>query len=192
MQLTKEFISLLIQNDRKAQYELYSRWYGKMKGISLRYQTDQQAAEDIVNRAFLKVLKSIESYQPSRPFGAWLCRITINENIDACRKSQKLRTLIKYDSDKIESDANLNHYEYNEAEKNLDAEQLKSMIAQLPSTTRQVFNLFVIDGYKHNEIAKLLSITTGTSKWHLNSARKKVKVMIQKFEETEKIIQYGK
>jgi len=66
------------------------------------------------------------------------------------------------------------------------------MIGQLPSTTRQVFNLFVIDGYKHHEIADMLSITTGTSKWHLNSARKKVKVMIQKFEETEKVIQYGK
>jgi RNA polymerase sigma factor (sigma-70 family) len=190
--LTKETISLIMQNDRKAQYELYRQWYGKMKGISLRYQIDDQAAEDIVNRAFLKVLKSIENYQPSRPFGAWLSRITINENIDACRKSQKLRTLIQYDSDNIDSDANLNHFEYNEADQNLDADQLKAMIAQLPSTTRQVFNLFVIDGYKHQEIAELLSITDGTSKWHMNSARKKIKVMILKIEEKEKVIQYGK
>ena len=192
MQLTKEFILLLSQNNRKAQYELYRQWYGKMKGISLRYQTDEQAAEDIVNRAFLKVLRSIESYKPARPFGAWLSRITINENIDACRRTQKLRTIIQYDSEQVESDANLNHFEYNEADKNLDADQLKAMISQLPSTTRQVFNLYVIDGYKHHEIATLLSITVGTSKWHLNSARKKVKIMIQKFEETEKVIQYGK
>ena len=192
MRLTKEFISLITQNDRKAQYELYRHWYGKMKGISLRYQIDDQAAEDIVNRAFLKVLKSIEKYQTSKPFGAWLARITINENIDACRKSQKLRTLIQYDSNKIDSDANLNHFDYNEADKNLDADQLKAMIAQLPSTTRQVFNLFVIDGYKHQEIAELLSITDGTSKWHLNSARKKIKVMILKIEEKDKVIHYGK
>ena len=192
MQLSREVISLLIQNDRKAQYELYRQWYGKMKGISLRYQNDEQQSEDVVNRAFLKVLKSIESYQPSKPFDAWLARITINENIDACRKSQKLRTLIQYDSDKIDSDTNLNHFEYNEAEKNLDADQLKMMICELPSTTRQVFNLFVIDGYKHHEIADLLSITRGTSKWHLNSARKKVKIMIQQTQEKEKVIQYGK
>ncbi len=192
MQLTKKIISLLIQNDRKAQYDLYRQWYGRMKGISLRYQTDEQAAEDIVNRAFLKVLKSIENFQPDGPFGAWLSRITINENIDACRKSQKLRTIIQFDSEKIDSDSNLNHFEYNQADKDLDADQLKSMIGKLPNTTRQVFNLFVIDGYKHYEIAELLSITTGTSKWHLNSARKKVKAMIQKFEEKEKIIQYGK
>ncbi len=192
MQLTKEFISLLIQNDRKAQYDLYKQWYGKIKGISLRYQTDEQAAEDVVNRAFLKILKSIGSFEPGRPFGAWLSRITINENIDACRKTQKLRTIIQFDSEKIDRDSNLSQFEYNEAEKNLDAEQLKAMIGQLPNTTRQVFNLFVIDGYKHHEIADMLSITTGTSKWHLNSARKKVKVMIQKFEETEKVIQYGK
>jgi len=163
-----------------------------MKGISLRYQVDEQAAEDIVNRAFLKVLKSIESYQPNRPFGAWLSRITINENLDACRKLQRLRTIIQFDSEKIESDGNLNHFEYNEAEQNLDADQLKAMIHQLPSTTRQVFNLFVIDGYKHQEIAELLSITAGTSKWHLNSARKKIKVMIVKFEKKENVIQYGK
>ena len=192
MQLNKEFISLLLQNDRKAQYDLYRQWYGKMKGISLRYQPDELSAEDVVNRAFLKVLRSIGSYDLTRPFGAWLSRITINENIDACRKAQKLRTIINYDSETIESDANLNHYEYNQADQNLDADQLKAMISQLPMTTRQVFNLFVIDGYKHYEIAEMLSITTGTSKWHLNSARKKVKVMIQKFEETEKVIQYGK
>lgn len=192
MQLSKEFISLLKLNDRKAQYELYRHCYGKMKGISLRYQMDDQAAEDTVNRAFLKVLKSISNYEPSRPFNAWVSRITINENIDACRRNQKLRTIIQYDSDAINSDLNLNHFEYNEAEKNLDADQLKAMIAQLPSTTRQVFNLFVIDGYKHQEISDLLGITEGTSKWHLNSARKKVIVMIQKNEEKEKVIQYGK
>lgn len=192
MQLTKEFISLLIQNDRKAQYELYRQWYGKMKGISLRYQSDDQEAEDIVNRAFLKILKSMTRYQPNKPFGAWLSRITINENIDACRKTQKLRTLIQYDSEKIDSDSNLNHFEYNEAEKNLDADRLKLMISKLPNNTRQVFNLFVIDGYKHHEIADLLSITKGTSKWHLNNARKKMKTMIQQIEEQEKVIQYGK
>lgn len=192
MQLTKQFISQLIQNDRKAQYELYRQWYGKMKGISLRYQMDDQAAEDIVNRAFLKVLRSIEKYEPSRPLGAWISRITINENIDACRKTQKLRTIIQFDSEKINRETNLNHIEYNEADKNLDADQVKAMIAQLPSTTRQVFNLFVIDGYKHHEIAELLSITTGTSKWHLNSARKKIKIMIQKIQEIEKVIHYGK
>jgi RNA polymerase sigma-70 factor (ECF subfamily) len=163
-----------------------------MKGISLRYQVDDQAAEAIVNQAFLKVLKSIDKYKPSKPFGSWLARITINENIDACRKNQKLRTIIKFDSERIMNDYGFSHFEYNEAEQNLDSEQLKMIIAQLPNTTRQVFNLFVIDGYKHYEIADLLSITVGTSKWHLNSARKKIIVMIQKIEENEKIIQYGK
>ncbi|MDF1698113.1 MAG: RNA polymerase sigma factor [Saprospiraceae bacterium] len=192
MQLTKTVISLLKKNDRKAQFELYRQFYGKMKGISLRYQSDEQAADDIVNRAFLKVLKSIDVYQPNRPFEAWLSRITINENIDACRKNKRIRAIVEYDSEKVSSDANLTNYEYNEAEQNLDADQLIQLINQLPDTTRQVFNLFVIDGYKHQEIAELLKITNGTSKWHLNSARKKIKVMLLKLEETEKVIQYGK
>lgn len=192
MKLTKENISLLKQNDRKAQFELYRHCYGKMKGISLRYQNDDQSADAIVNRAFLKVLKSIEAYEPERSFTAWIAKITINENIDACRKSQRLRTLIQYDSEKVDNDANLSQFEFNEAEQNMDVDQVKAMIAQLPQTTKHVFNLFVIDGYKHNEIAELLNITTGTSKWHLNSARKKLVVMIRKCEEQEKIIQYGK
>lgn len=191
MKLTTEKILLLINLDRKAQYELYKDCFGYMMSISLRYQNDSQEAEDVVNRAFLKILKSISSYDISKSFKPWLARITVNENIDACRRTKKLRSLINYDSEMVDADCNLKNFEYNAAEQELEAEQLRKMINQLPETTKCVFNLYVVDGYKHHEIAEKLGLTTGTSKWHLNSARKRLKAMILNMKKTEKIIQYG-
>ena len=191
MNITREQISLLIKLDRKAQYELYKVCFGYMMSISLRYQNDHQAAEDVVNRAFIKLLKAILTYDLSKPFKPWMARITVNENIDACRKSKKLRSLINFDSEVVHTDSNLNHFEYNEAAEKLQAEHLRKMIDQLPETTKYVFNLFVVEGFKHQEIADKLGLTVGTSKWHLNSARKRLKVMILKLQDTEKIIHYG-
>ena len=191
MRLTTEKISLLINQDRKAQYELYKDCFGYMMSISLRYQNEGEAAEDVVNRAYLKVLKSISSYDVSKSFKPWLARITVNENIDACRRKKKLRSLIQFDSETVDADCNLNNYEFNTAEQELDADHLRHMISQLPETTKCVFNLYVVDGYKHHEIAEMLSLSTGTSKWHLNSARKRLKKLIINMKNKEKRIHYG-
>jgi RNA polymerase sigma-70 factor (ECF subfamily) len=110
LNITREQISLLINLDRKAQYELYKECFGYMMSISLRYQKDHQAAEDVVNRAYLKLLKYILTFDMSKPFKPWMARITVNENIDACRKSQKLRSIINYDSEVVNADRNLNHF----------------------------------------------------------------------------------
>lgn len=191
MNITRKQISLLIKLDRKTQYEFYKECFGYMMSISLRYQNERQAAEDVVNRAYLKVLKSISTYDSSKPIKPWVARITVNENIDACRRTQKLRSVMNFDSELVNADSNLNNFEYNVAEENLQADQLREMIGQLPETTKVVFNLYVVEGYKHHEIGEKLGLTTGTSKWHLNSARKRLKEMILRMKETEKIIQYG-
>lgn len=191
MRLDKTQISLLIKQDRKAQYELYKDCFGYMMSISLRYQNDKLAAEDVVNRAYLKVLNSIDKYQITKPLKPWVARITVNENIDACRKSQRLRGIIEYNSDQVSDDSNLSNFEFNKAEEQLDADQIHAMVKELPSTTGIVFNMYVLDGYKHHEIADSLGLTTGTSKWHLNSARKRLKVKIEQMTQTEKIIHYG-
>ena len=191
MNISRKQISLLINLDRKAQYELYKDCFGYMMSISLRYQNDHQAAEDVVNRAYLKILKALSTYDVTKPFKPWMARITVNENIDACRKVKKLRSVMNFDSELVEADSNLNNFEYNEAEENMQADHLREMVRQLPETTKLVFNLYVVEGFKHQEIGDQLGLTTGTSKWHLNSARKRLKVMILKLKETEKIIHYG-
>lgn len=191
MQVEKKHIALIKRQDRKAQFELYRMCYGYMMSISLRYQSDKASAEDVTNRAFLKVVNAIDSYNPKLDFKPWLARITVNENIDAVRKNTRMRNVIEFDSDKVTADHNLNHYEYNEAAENLEADQLRTMINQLPDTTGKVFNLYVIDGYKHYEIGEKLDITTGTSKWHLNNARKRLKAMIIEMKKKENIIRYG-
>jgi len=191
VKLTKEDILKLSHKDRSAVEKLYRDCYAYMMSISLRYQKESQGAEDVVNRAFLKVINSIEKYDLSMSLKPWVSRITVNENIDACRKSQKMRGVINYNSEFIEMDSSFSPLEYNKAEEELDADQLRSLIHELPIMTKHVFNLFVVDGFKHQEIGEKLGISTGTSKWHLNSARKRLKVMIQKVYESEKIIHYG-
>jgi len=166
--------------------------FGYMMSISLRYQKDKVAAEDVVNRAFLKVSDNIGKYDSTLSFKPWVARITVNENIDACRRSKTLRKVINFNSDLVDGDHSLSPHEYNTASVELDADALRGLVQQLPSTTRIVFNMYVVDGYKHHEIADHLSLTTGTSKWHLNSARKRLKIMIEKLHETDKIVHYGK
>jgi RNA polymerase sigma-70 factor (ECF subfamily) len=76
--------------------------------------------------------------------------------------------------------ANLTMMDYNEADKMFDAEELEIMIRTLPPTSQKVFNLYVIDGYNHKEIGEQLNISEGTSKWHLSSARAKLKELMRK------------
>ncbi len=70
--------------------------------------------------------------------------------------------------------------DYNEADKKFDAEELQMMIRSLPPVSQKVFNIYVIDGYNHKEIGEQLNISEGTSKWHLSSARKKLKSLMRK------------
>ncbi len=191
MKLSKKEISSIKRNDRMVIRNLYQACYGLMIGISLRYQSDKSDAEIIVNDAFLKVIKSIDKYDPESSILTWISRITINTCIDAYRKKNRLRQVISgQDIDTVPPD--ISKVQYNQAMEELDAEYLRRLIASLPSTTAKVFNLYAIDGYKHREIGEMLGISEGTSKWHLNNARKRLKMMLENKRESEKIELYGK
>ena len=82
---------------------------------------------------------------------------------------------------------NSDYSDLNQAVSKINADQIYGFIALLPPASRQVFNMYFIDGYKHREIADMLNISEGTSKWHLNSAREKLKEMILKTEATQKV-----
>jgi RNA polymerase sigma factor (sigma-70 family) len=76
--------------------------------------------------------------------------------------------------------AGLSEMDYNEADKNFDAEELLALVRKLPPASQKVFNLYIIDGYNHKEIAEQLGMSEGTSKWHLSSGRKKLQEMMKK------------
>ena len=135
----------------------------------------------------MKILDNLKTYTTDKPFEAWAKRIIINTLIDDFRKQRKVKELIEY-TDFSELPPTQDSIDFNEADKQFDAQQLEAMIQQLPPMSQKVFNLYALDGYKHSEIAALLEISEGTSKWHLSSARKKLKEMMRIAMNSSKVI----
>lgn len=180
MTIEAHLLERCARGERKAQYELYKLCYGILMAVCFRYERNKEDAEFLLNKAFLKILNNLDSYSPSVPFEAWIRRITINTAIDEYRKSQ--RSKVDYVEEPMQL-ASLTEMDYNEAEKRFDAEELLSLIQKLPPVSQKVFNLYIIDGYNHKEIAEQLGMSEGTSKWHLSSARKKLQEMMRKLME---------
>lgn len=160
-----------ISQDRKSQKLLYKAFYGFAMAICLRYAGNRDEAAEVMNQGFMKVFTKIETFDPSRPFKAWLGRIMMNVSIDHYRANLKM----VYAED-LENADQINDGTITDA--NLNYQDLLAMVQKLPQAYRTVFNLFAIDGYSHEEIADLLHINVGTSKSNLFKARQKLKQMI--------------
>lgn len=182
MQIEEHIINGCIRQERKAQFELYRLSFAFMMRICFRYVNQKADAEPLLNEAFCKVLMSIDRYDPTIPFGAWVKRITINTAIDEFRKANRRIKLETFNSDyeeemKMGSEDQLDH-EHN-------AEALMNMVKALPNLTREVFNLAAIDGYPHREIAEMLKIGESASKWHLAKARRMLQESLNGTHQTE-------
>jgi RNA polymerase sigma factor (sigma-70 family) len=142
--------------------------------IALRYARDNQDAADIVSHAFVKVFKSIQSYEATKGvFEAWLKRIVTNEAIDHIKQRSRFTT--------TELDAAEEPSINNAVIEATDAVAIMELIKQLPPATHAVFVLFALEGYSHKEIAAQLGISEGTSKWHLSEARKNLQKKLVAF-----------
>jgi RNA polymerase sigma factor (sigma-70 family) len=176
MNIQPQLIAKCIKRDRKAEYELYKATYSYLMSICLRYTRDKDNASEILNTGFLKILNNLEKYNLAIPFKVWIRKIMVNTLIDEYRKNKREKERISYVEDYFDSS---DFSEANEALGRIDCKQIYDLIAKLPEATRQVFNLFVIDGYSHKEISVMLGISEGTSKWHLNAARQRLKEQLE-------------
>ncbi len=144
-----------------------------MMAICWRYAKNQEDAVSFVNAGFLKVLLNIKKYKPEVPFELWLRRVVINEVIDQIRKNKNYKAAIE-----IRETEELPHYHVvpplNETQED-KLEWIKEKAKELPNMTGKVFNLYAFDGYKHQEIAKMLNISEGTSQWHFSEAKRKLR-----------------
>lgn len=165
-------------NKRRAQFELYRKCYGILMSICLRYEKNTQDAEELLNMGFLKIVTKLDKYHPEVPFEAWIRRIMINTVIDEFRKNKKAKEHLEYtDFSGIHESKSIS---YNDADLNFDAEELEIMIRRLPPVSQKVFNLHVLDGYSHKEIAEKMNMSVGTSKWHVSNSRKLLREMLEK------------
>jgi RNA polymerase sigma-70 factor (ECF subfamily) len=176
MNIQPQLIALCIKQDRKAEYELYKLTYSYLMSICLRYSKDKDTASESLNMGYLKILKNINTYNPDIPFKAWIRRIMVNTLIDEYRKNKREREKVVYVEEYFDSS---NFSDVNDVMSKFNCEQIYAEIDKLPEATKKVFNLFVIDGYSHKDIGVMLDISEGTSKWHLNAARQKLKEQIE-------------
>jgi RNA polymerase sigma factor (sigma-70 family) len=177
MTIHPNLIELCIKHDRKAEYELYKQSYSFLMSICMRYAKNKDAASEVLNMGYLKILNNLSLYKPEVSFKAWISRIMVNTLIDEYRKNKREREKVSYVEEYFD---NVNFSDVNEAIGRINYNELLEYINNLPEATKKVFNLFVIDGFSHKEIADLLGISEGTSKWHLNAARQKLKEQIEK------------
>ncbi|MFO0322625.1 MAG: RNA polymerase sigma factor [Bacteroidota bacterium] len=177
MNIQPKLIKECIAQNRRSEYELYKLTYSYLMSISIRYTKNEDLAKEYLNISFLKILNNLKTYKEEIPFKAWIRKILINTLIDEYRKQKKLSEVIDYTEKNYDS---TDFTELNSALEHLNTKDIYKEIAKLPPVTKQVFNLFVIDGYTHKEIAQLLNIEEGTSKWHLNAGRTKLKIALEK------------
>ncbi|RLD40785.1 MAG: hypothetical protein DRI86_14615 [Bacteroidetes bacterium] len=165
-----------INNNRKSQKDLYERYFGLMMSISMRYCSDWDEAKEVVNTGFLKVFLKIKDYSGKGSFEGWMKRIIVNSALDYI-KSLKQPTVEIDDKNTYESDL----YVDNEALNDFSVDDIIKHIQALPPMSRAVFNMYVMEGYKHKDISKELGISEGTCHWHLQNARKILQTKISKF-----------
>jgi len=169
----ESIIAACLANNPQAQRALIKMFFGFAKSISIRYATDKDSVEEIINDSFLKVFTNLHKYDSNQPFKAWLRTIVVNTAIDSYRKNIKVP--FHEDFEKI-SIIDLEE----DAVSKISADEILAQVKKLPPSYRMVFTLYVIEGYSHREIADLLGIKEGTSKSNLQDARKKLQIMILK------------
>ncbi len=146
--------------------------------ICLRYGETRDDAVEIMNDGFLKVFKYIKTFDSKQPFKPWIRKIMINSALDHVKKYQlKL--------EQLEIEAGIRELVQESQLDSLNYEDLLSLIRKLPTAYRTVFNLFAIEGYKHEEIAEMLEISTGTSKSNYHKAKKKLQELLKIYFEVE-------
>lgn len=185
MAIQRILLEKCIAKDDKSIHELYRSCFSVMKGISKRYQQNDADIDEAINRGFLKVIQKLHTYDPSNSFEGWYKKILVNTNIDIYRSSKRHQERMLYVDSVQDYEQTL--VEVKHSDEQHSYESLLKMIKSLPPMTRQVFNLFAIDGYAHKEIAEILDISVGTSKWHVSDARKKLKASLIAKDNQEKV-----
>jgi len=149
-----------------AQAKIYSLFANKLFKVCLKYSKNHEDAQDTLQDSFLMIFKDIKKFKNKGSFEGWLKRVTINVALQKFRSKSVLKFSDQEDDQIIGASEDI----YMEDSK-IDLNVLLSLVRKLPGQYQLVFNLYVLDGYSHKEIAKLLNISIGTSKSNLSRAR---------------------
>lgn len=154
-----------IASDRTSQKKLYDLYARKMMGVCMWYARSREEAEEILQDGFMKVFTYIRTYKGAGSFDGWIRKIMVNTALVKCRNRSQLRAVVEYNPKEHDVKETVSVVEM------LEAKELLKIVQMLTPGYRIVFNLYVLEGMKHREIAELLGISEGTSKSNLADAR---------------------
>lgn len=156
------------------QEELYRRFSPKMYAVCLRYAGNAEEAEDILQEGFIKVFKKLNSFRSEGSFEGWVRRIFVNTAIEHFRRKRYLMPVTEKEENTIEG-------KYLSVLDDLAARDIMMLVQDLSPGYRTVFNLYVVEGYTHKEIADMMGISEGTSKSQLSRAKVILQDMVKQF-----------
>jgi RNA polymerase sigma-70 factor (ECF subfamily) len=166
----QQIIAACKEGRRKAQKLLFDRYSPQMLGVARRYVKIKEDAEDVLVSAFFKVMTNLHQFQGKGSFEGWIRRIVVNESLMLLRKRHNFNLTVEAEKFDIQTDITI--------EEELAVQDLMQFLNKLPHGYRTVFNLYVIEGYKHREIAEELGISINTSKSQLILAKKRLKSLL--------------
>lgn len=171
----KKLISQCQKKELKAQKALYELYSSKLFSLSLKYSKNYAEAQDNLQDAFIKIFEKIHQYKHKGSFEGWMKRIVINTALRRYR-DQKVFSL-NYEENIIQPENDFDDH-------GISLQILLKCIQELPNRYRMVFNLYVLDGYSHREIAEMMEISEGTSKSNLARGRKILRIKINEILES--------
>jgi RNA polymerase sigma factor (sigma-70 family) len=163
-----------VNGERRGQEELYNRFSAKMYAVCLRYAGNSNDARDILQDGFVKVYKNLSRFRSEGSFEGWIRRIMVNTAIEHLRRKTYLKPLVEKEENQI-------HAHEVSALDSLGEKDILNLIRQLSPGYRTVFNMYVIEGYTHKEVAEILGINEGTSKSQLARAKAILQNMVKTF-----------
>ncbi len=162
-----------INGDRRMQEALYNRFSPRMYAVCLRYAGNAEEAEDILQEGFIKIFKKLDTFRSEGSFEGWIRRIFVNTAIEHFRRKRYLQTVSEKEENTIEGK------DISVLDK-MAAKDIMALIKELSPGYRTVFNMYVVEGYTHKEIADMLGISEGTSKSQLSRAKVILQGLVKK------------
>lgn len=162
------------EGNRRMQEELYRRFSPRMYAVCLRYASNAEEAEDVLQEGFIKIFKKLDSFRGDGSFEGWIRRIFVNTAIEQFRRKRYLLPVTEKEENTIEG-------KYFSILDELAEKDILALVQELSPGYRTVFNMYVVEGYTHKEIADMLGISEGTSKSQLSRAKVILQDMVKKY-----------
>lgn len=163
-----------MEGNRRMQEEMYRRLSPRMYAVCLRYAGNNEEAEDILQEGFIKVFKKLDSFRSEGSFEGWVRRIFVNTAIEHFRRKRYMMPVTEKEENTLEG-------KYTSVLDELAEKDILALVQELSPGYRTVFNMYVVEGYAHKEIADMLGISEGTSKSQLSRAKVILQDMVRTF-----------